>query len=183
MKDMQEMLFEETVESKSVFDGRLLHVFEDTVRMPDGALKTREYIRHRGAACVLPLTEAGEVYLVHQFRYPFHAVLTELPAGKVDAGETHLEAAKRELKEETGLLADEWIDLGGLYTSVAYSDEYIGMFLARGLHQDEQTPDEGEFLTVEKKPLSEVIEVVMNDQIRDPKSQLAVLKTARLLGV
>ena len=180
---MDEMLFEETVSSKTVFDGRLLHVYEDVVRLADGKEKTREYIRHRGAACVLPLTEENEVYLVRQFRYPFHAVLTEAPAGKIDSGETPLDAAKRELKEETGLLADEWTDLGGLYTSVAYSDEFIGLYLARGLHQDAQTPDEGEFLTVEKRPLAEVVEMVMAGEIRDPKTQLAVLKTARLLGV
>lgn len=178
-----EMLQEQTVSSRTVFAGRLLHVYEDTVRMPDGALKTREYIRHRGAACVLPLTEEGEVYLVRQFRYPFRTVLTEVPAGKVDAGETHLETAKRELKEETGLVADEWTDLGGLYTSVAYSDEYIGVFLARGLHQDEQTPDEGEFVDVVRKPLSELVEMVMRGELPDPKTQLAILKAARLLGV
>ena len=180
---MDDMLFEKTVSSRSVFDGRLLHVFEDVVQLADGTEKTREYIHHRGAACVLPLTEENEVYLVRQFRYPFRAVLTEAPAGKVDAGETHLEAARRELKEETGLLADEWIDLGGLYTSVAYSDEFIGLYLARGLHQDEQAPDEGEFLTVEKRPLAEVVDMVMRGEIRDPKTQLAVLKTARLLGM
>lgn len=180
---MDDMLFEKTVSSRSVFDGRLLHVFEDVVQLADGTEKTREYIHHRGAACVLPLTEENEVYLVRQFRYPFRAVLTEAPAGKVDAGETHLEAARRELKEETGLLADEWIDLGGLYTSVAYSDEFIGLYLARGLHQDEQAPDEGEFLTVEKRPLAAVVDMVMRGEIRDPKTQLAVLKTTRLLGM
>ena len=180
---MEEKLFEQTVSSKTVFEGRLLHVHEDVVRMPDGAMKTREYIHHNGAACVLPLTPDHEVYLVHQFRYPFRTVLTEAPAGKVDAGETFLDAAKRELKEETGLLADEWIDLGVMYTSVAYSDERIGLFLARGLHQDEQTPDEGEFLAVEKRPLSEVVDLVMKGEICDPKTQLVVLKAARLLGL
>ena len=180
---MEEHLFEQTVSSKSVFDGRLLHVHEDVVRMPDGALKTREYIHHNGAACVLPLTEDNEVYLVHQFRYPFRTVLTEAPAGKVDEGETFLNAARRELKEETGLLAEEWTELGIMYTSVAYSDERIGLFLARGLYQDEQTPDEGEFLTVEKRPLREVVDLVMNGEICDPKTQLVVLKAARMLGL
>ena len=177
-------LKEETVSSKPVFDGRLLKVFVDTVRMPDGALKTREYIDHIGAACVLPITENNEAVLVRQFRYPFHAAITEIPAGKLDsAQEDRLMTAKRELLEETGLTADEFVYLGTTYTSVAYSNEVISIYMARGLHQNGQKLDEGEFLNVIKVPMAELIERVMVGELPDPKTQIAVLKAARLLGM
>ena len=177
-------LSEETVSSELVYDGKLLKVHKDTVRMPDGALKTREYIRHIGAICVIPVTDDNRVILVRQFRYPFHEVITEVPAGKFDSTEEdRLGAAKRELLEETGLTADEFIPLGGLYTSVAYSNEFISIYMARGLHQQDQKLDEGEFLNVFSVPLNELFERVMAGEISDPKTQIAVLKAAYLLGI
>ena len=177
-------LQEKTVSSKQVFDGRLLKVYEDTVRMPDGALKTREYINHIGASCVLPITEDNEAVLVRQFRYPFHAELIEVPAGKLDsAREDRAMTARRELLEETGLTADELLYLGSTYTSVAYSNEIISIYMARGLHQQEQKLDDGEFLNVIKLPMPELIEKVMAGELPDPKTQIAVLKAARILGM
>lgn len=177
-------LSEETVSSELVYDGKLLKVHKDTVRMPDGALKTREYIRHIGAVCVIPVTDDDRVILVRQFRYPFHDVITEVPAGKLDSPkEERLNTARRELLEETGLTADEFIPLGGLYTSVAYSNEYISIYMARGLHQQDQKLDDGEFLNVFSMPLNELLERVMAGEIPDPKTQIAVLKAARFFGM
>ncbi len=177
-------LTEEQVSSRSIFDGRLLKVRQDTVRLTDGSLTTREYYLLNGAVSVLPLTDDNEVIVVNQFRYPLHKVITEIPAGKLDTPEEdRLSAAKRELREETGLSAEEWIDLGTLYGSVACSNEVIGIYLARGLHQGDQALDEGEFLNVDKVPLSELLDDVMAGKIADPKTQIAVLKTARFLGL
>ena len=177
-------LTEETVSSDNVYDGKLLKVYKDTVRMPDGALKTREYIRHIGEVCVIPVTEDNRAILVRQFRYPFHDVITEIPAGKLDSPEEdRLEAAKRELLEETGLTADEFIPIGGLYTSVAYSNEYISIYMAKGLHQQDQKLDEGEFLNVFSVPLKELFDRVMKGEIPDPKTQIAVLKAVTVLGI
>lgn len=170
--------------SENIFDGRILNVKRDTVRLPNGDLSTREIIRHVGAVCVIPVTENQEAIVERQYRYPYDAVITEIPAGKLDSKqEDRLSAAKRELREETGFSADEWIDLGGFYPAAAYSDEYITMYLARGLHQGKQELDADEFLDVKKVPLSELIDAVMAGEIPDAKTQTAILKAARFLGI
>lgn len=177
-------LRETPVESESIFDGVILHVRKDRVRMPNGDLRGRELIRHVGAVCVVPVTERGTVYVERQYRYPMDSVITEIPAGKLDSkAEDRLAAAKRELREETGLTADEWIDMGTYYPSAAYSDEILTMYLAKGLHHGQQELDEDEFLNVTEVPLTELVDAVMNGEIPDGKSQVALLKAARLLGV
>ena len=118
-----------------------------------------------------------------QYRYPFDTVITEIPAGKLDSKqEDRLSAAKRELREETGLTADQWTDLGAFYPAAAYSDEYITMFLAQGLHQGEQQLDPDEFLDVFRVPLEDLVQDVMDGKIPDAKTQTALLKAARILG-
>lgn len=181
-KELEE-LREVQIATEDIFDGVILNVKRDTVRLPDGRQSYREIIRHVGAVCVIPVTDQEEVIVERQYRYPFDTVVTEIPAGKLDSKEEdRLSAAKRELREETGLTADEWTDLGGFYPALAYSDEYITMFMARGLHQGEQHLDPGEFLDVVKVPLSELVEDVMAGRIPDSKTQTAILKVARLLG-
>lgn len=181
-KEMQE-LREVQVKTEDIFDGVILNVKRDTVRLPNGHQSSREVIRHVGAVCVIPVTDKEEVIVERQYRYPFDTVITEIPAGKLDSKqEDRLSAAKRELREETGLTADEWTDLGGFYPAAAYSDEYITMFMARGLHQGRQELDPDEFLDVEKVPLTELVEDVMAGRIPDAKTQTAILKAARLLG-
>lgn len=172
------------VSSKEIFDGKILHVLVDTVVLPDGSEAAREIIRHVGAVCIIPVTDENEVIVERQFRYPVGKVICEIPAGKLDGkNEDRLSAAKRELLEETGITADSWTDMGIFYPAAAYSDEKITMYLARGLHFGKQRLDEDEFLSVEKKPLSELVEEVMNGEITDAKTQTAVLKAARILGV
>ena len=172
-----EQLQEVQVSSEKVFGGHLLHVYKDAITLPNGKEASREYIRHQGAVAVVPLTENNEVYIVRQFRYPMNEVLTEIPAGKLDGpDEDHLEAAKRELSEETGVTADTWIDLGEYYPTPAYSSEVIYLYLAKGLHQGKQHTDEDEFLTAKTVPLKELLADVMKGLIPDGKTQTALIK-------
>jgi ADP-ribose pyrophosphatase len=121
--------------------------------------------------------------MVKQFRYPHQKVTTEIPAGKLEWGENHLECGKRELHEETGCTADEFTYLGCLVPTPAYDSEIIHMYLAKGLHKDKQKLDEDEFLEVYTIPLSKAVEMVMNNEIEDAKTQLALLKASRLLNI
>lgn len=180
--DELESLKETNEQSQRVFDGRLLQVFSDTVRLPNGKTAGRELIRHIGAVCIVPMTDDGKVIVERQFRYPIDQVITEIPAGKLDSStEDRLEAAKRELREETGLTADEWTDMGLYYPAAAYSDEKITMFLARGLHQGTQELDDDEFLNISAVPLESLIDDIMSGKISDGKTQTAILKAARYL--
>ena len=177
-------LKEEQVSTEEVYKGRLLHVFKDKVRLPNDKLTTREYIKHVGAVCIVAVDENNNVIIERQFRYPFDRVITEIPAGKLDSHEeAPLDAAKREFREETGFIADSWVYLGVYYPSVAYTNEAIHMFLARGLHKGEQDLDNDEFLTVSSRPFSELLAEVMENKIPDGKTQTAILKAARVLGV
>lgn len=177
-------LCEKFISGTETYHGPLLHVFHDRVRLPNGAQAGRDYIKHDGAVCMIPVFEDNTVAVERQFRYPLDRVITEIPAGKLNGpDEDRLEAAKRELREETGLTGDEWIFLGDLYCAVAYSTERIGMYLVRSLHQGERQLDEDEFLNVERVPLSVLVRQVMEGEITDSKTQTAVLKAARLLGI
>lgn len=177
-----ENLTEVQTGSQEIFDGVILHVFKDSVALPNGKPATREVIRHVGAVGVIPITEDGKVIIERQFRYPLNRVVTEIPAGKLDSfTEDRLSAAKRELEEETGYTAEEWISLGDYYPSPAYCDERITLYLARGLQLGKRHLDEDEFLNFEFIPLSQLVDQVMNGQITDGKTQVAVLKAARIL--
>lgn len=170
--------------SQSVFDGTILHVKRDEVTLPDGTASVREVIRHIGAVCVIPITENNEVIMERQYRYPLDQVIWEIPAGKLDTPEENrLSAIRRELQEETGYSADEWTDLGDFYPAPAYCDEYITMYMARGLHRGERHLDVDEVLDVVKVPLKDMVEAVMDGRVPDAKTQTCVLKAARLLGV
>ena len=170
-------LTEKQVSSERIYQGKILDLYRDQVLLPDGGSGVREYIRHLGAVCVVPVTDAGRVVVVKQFRYPFHTVLTEIPAGKLDSREEiPEEAARRELREETGAVAAELIPLGDYYPTCAYTDEVIHMYLARGLSFGERELDEDEFLNVQLVPLEELFRDVMDGKIRDGKTQTAVLK-------
>jgi len=175
-------LIEEAVSSEEIYKGKIVHLFCDTVRLPNGKEATREVIRHVGAAAVVPLTDEGNVILVRQYRYPFAQVMLEIPAGKLDIGEDPIDCAKRELIEETGYDAKELVYLGAFYPSVAMLNEVIHLFLAKNMTLCETNLDEDEFLHVEQRPLSEVVEKVMRGEIPDGKTQTAILKAYYLLN-
>ncbi|MDR2788080.1 MAG: NUDIX hydrolase [Candidatus Accumulibacter sp.] len=168
-------LAETTIERSRVFQGRLLDVRRDRVRLPDGSEATREYIRHPGAVVMIPMLDGGELVLERQFRYPQGRSLIEFPAGKVDPGESAEEAAKRELREETGLIAGEWRHLGVLHPCVGYSDERIEIFLARGLvRHGGQDLDRGEFIDLLQLTLEEALAAVRDGEITDAKTIVAL---------
>ena len=131
---------------------------------------------------MLPLDDEGNVLFVKQFRYPHQRVLLEIPAGKLEYGENHAECGLRELKEETGCTCDHYDSLGSLIPTPAYCGEVIYMYLARGLHYGAQKLDSGEFLDITKIPLEKAVEMVMNNEIEDSKTQIAILKTHLLLA-
>ncbi len=174
-------LTEKTVTSEKVFSGRLLQVYADTVELPDGSVSGREYIRHPGGVGIVALTDDRQVLLVQQHRYPYGEVVTEIPAGKRDPGEAPLTTAQRELEEETGMQAEEWVPLGAMYPSPGYTDEVDYLFLATGLHATHAHPDEDEFLDVLYMPLEEALISTMTGTLPDAKTQLALLKVARVL--
>ena len=170
--------------SEEIFDGVVLHVQRDTVKLPNGGEAVREVIRHIGAVCVIPVLENNDVVMERQFRYPLDRVILEIPAGKLDAAdEDRFSAIQRELREETGYTADEWTVLGDFHPAPAYSDEYITMYMARKLRRGNRHLDEDEFLDVCTVPLKDLVEDVMAGKISDAKTQVCVLKAARLLGL
>ena len=180
-KELEQMK-EECVSSELIFDGRVLHLYRDVIRLPNGEKGMREYNRHIGAICVLPLDAEENVYCVRQYRYPVAEVLTEIPAGKLDSKtEDRPTAALRELREETGFRADKLTDLGDFYPSPAICDERISMYLAEDLTAGETDFDDDEFLSVVKIPLSELVEQVQAGKIPDAKTQMAVMRVADLL--
>ena len=175
---------EKTINSENVFSGKLLNVFNDGIELPDGNKASREYIKHVGAVCVVALTDDNKVIVERQYRYPMHEITLEIPAGKLDSkDEDPLEAAKRELREETGALADRMTYLGKFYPTPAYSDEVIHMYLAEGLSFGDQSLDDDEFLTIDLVPISELADRILQGDIPDGKTQAAILAVCRKLGL
>lgn len=174
-------LSETKINSELVFKGSVLEVYSDTALLENNKTAKRDVIRHPGGVCVVALTDHEEIFMVKQFRYPMQRVMTEIPAGKLEWGEDHLECGKRELREEAGMTADEFIYLGCLAPTPAYDTEIIHMYLAKGLHAANQDLDDDEFLDVEKIPLKKAVEMVMSNEITDAKTQLAILKAYTML--
>ena len=167
---MNSDLTETQLSSKNVYDGRLLHVREDRVTLPNGKEATREYIVHPGAVVVVPLLENGDILMVRQFRYPLRHEFLELPAGKIDAGEDTLLCGQRELLEETGFVAGSWHYLTTLHPCIGYSDERILLYLARDLSERGHQRDEDEFLDNQRMPLAQALESVRDGRISDVKT-------------
>ena len=178
MKDLSER----RVSSKLVYDGKLLKVRSDTVRLPDGGAAEREWIDHPGAVAVLAVTDAGELVMERQFRYPLSRDMIEVPAGKIDPGEDPLATARRELKEETGYTASEWAHVATVHLAIGYSNEHIEIYLAKGLGREMAKLDEEEFLEVFTLPLATALAWVREGRITDSKTVASLFWAEKILG-
>ncbi|MBQ9375101.1 MAG: NUDIX hydrolase [Ruminococcus sp.] len=176
------VLKEKPIEIEEIFKGKVFDVTLEKAEIENGQTAMRELVHHNGGVCVVPVDEDGNVYMVKQFRYPFKEVLLEVPAGKLEKGESHKECGIRELREEIGATAESVEYLGFIYPTVAYDTEIIHMYLAKGLSFGEQDLDDDEFVDIVKMPLSEAFKLVMDNKIPDAKTQAAILKTYVLLN-
>ena len=174
-------LYEKKLTSKQIFDGKVVKLYVDTVELPDGSEAIREIVRHPGAVCVIPVTKDMDVVTVKQYRYAFEQIMLEIPAGKLEPNENPLEAVKRELEEESGVVAKKIEYLGEIFTTVAIFDEKIHLYLATELEFKDAHPDDDEFLEVENIPLEKLYEMVMNGEIKDAKTQIAILKAYNII--
>lgn len=172
-------LEEKTIAKETVYNGRLLRLDRDTVILADGKERTREVIVHPGAACVACLNADNEVAVVRQYRYAAGRVLLELPAGKLNEGESPREAAERELYEETGLKPVDLLSLGSILPTPGYSTEVIYLFAARAAVKNEARPDEGEIIENNVMPLDTLVQMVYDGDITDSKTAVLVLKAKK----
>ena len=180
MKDSD--LTERRLSGELVYDGRFIRVWRDAVRLPDGSATVREYVRHPGAVAIVALFDDGRVLMERQHRYPHGRDFIELPAGKLEANEPHFETAKRELLEETGYVAAKWTRLALIHPTIAYSDEGIELWLARGLEKREAKLDTGEFLEVLALPFEETVAMIRDGRITDGKTVAGLLWVKAFLG-
>lgn len=168
-------LVERLLDSEQVYRGHFLDVRRDRISLPDGSSEYREYIRHPGAVMVVPLLDDGRLLMERQYRYPMARVMLEFPAGKLDAGEDPLVCGQRELLEETGYSAAEWAHAGVLHNAIAYSNEGIHIFFARGLTRGEQKLDEGEFLEIVTHTVDDVDRMAARGELTDAKTLIGLL--------
>jgi len=175
-------LIETELQKNYVYNGRILNLRADKVTLPNGKTSEREYVEHRGGAAVLAVDNEENVYLVRQFRYPYREILTEIPAGKLEVGETPEKTAIRELAEETGLSGDVSF-YGIIYPTPAYTNEKIYIYLAENLTCSKTHFDEDEFLDVIKMPIKTVLKQIYDGTIKDGKTCYAVLKYAAQHGI
>jgi len=168
-------LVERLIDSTQVYRGHFLDVRRDSIVLPDGKTAHREYIRHPGAVMVVPLLDDGRLLMERQYRYPMARVMLEFPAGKLDAGEEPLVCGQRELLEETGYRAAEWAYAGVLHNAIAYSDEGIHIYFARGLQRGEQKLDDGEFLEIVTHTVDELDRMAASGELTDAKTLIGLL--------
>ena len=173
---------ETTVDSKLVFEGKILNLKVDTVNLPNGRQAVREVVVHPGAVAVVAVTDADELVLIKQFRYPVGQVIWEIPAGKLEKGEDPLSCAQRELAEETGHGAEQWKHLSTFFTTPGFSDEIMYVYLASGLHTDKQTADDDEFIEPHYISFAEALRMISDGEIKDAKSIAGILLADKLRG-
>ena len=169
------MHFEKEISQKTVYEGKILKVKQYQVELENGKITQRDVIRHNGAVALVAVKDNGNILFVKQFRFPVAKEILEIPAGKIDLGETIENCASRELEEETGYTSDNIIKIGQMYPTCAYSDEVIHIFLAENLKKTKQNLDDDEFLSIIEIPLEKVLDMIVNGEVSDAKTQLAIL--------
>lgn len=174
-------LEEKRVGTTEIYDGKIIHVFVDDIELPNGGPAKREIVAHPGGVSIAALTDENELLFVRQFRYPYKEITLELPAGKLEKGQNPLENGKRELMEETGATGYNYMSLGKIYPTPGYCTEIIHLYCCRVESFGNQHLDEDEFLNFERIPLDKAVEMVLNNEIPDAKTQIGVLKMALLL--
>ncbi len=174
-------LFEKKLDGQKIFSGKIIDLFLDKVELEDGNIANREVVNHNGGVCVVPITDDNKIIMVKQYRYPMGEVVLEIPAGKLDKDEDHFEAGKRELLEETGMKASFYKFIGELYPAPAYLNEIIYMYIAKDLIKLSQKLDEDEFLDIEYYYIDDLINMILSGEIKDAKTQTAILKTKLLI--
>lgn len=179
---MDSHLRETRIDGETAYDGDFLKVSRDRIRLPDGAETEREYIRHPGAVVILPLLDNGDVLLERQFRYPLGRVFVEFPAGKIDPGEDTFTCARRELQEETGYTASDWQYVCTIHNAIAYSDEHLELFLARGLKAGPAKLDDGEFLETFSVSVAELLQMVRRGEVTDVKTIIGAFWLEKILA-
>ncbi|MEQ1487720.1 MAG: NUDIX hydrolase [Methylotenera sp.] len=167
-------LTEHCISTQTIAAGGMLTVMCDQVRLPNANISQREYVMHPGAVVIVPLLPNGNVVLERQFRYPLHQVFIELPAGKIDAGEDILLTGQRELLEETGYTASNWVKLGLQHPCIGYSNEVIHMYLASGLSAGAHKRDDDEHLEVFEINFADCMNMIKNGEITDGKTIVAL---------
>ena len=178
---MYENLFEKTLTSEQVYEGKIVNIRQDSVEHVNGKTSFREVVEHAGGVVILAVDDNNRAYMVRQFRYPIGRAMLEVPAGKLEKGEDPLEGAIRELREETGLTAEKLIYFGGTYPSPGFCDEQLHIYLARGLTHGEACPDEDEFLNLEVVDLDELVQMAMSGKLLDGKSINAIFMAREYL--
>lgn len=174
-------LEEKTVSSETVYKGRIFEITKDMALLENGETAQRDVLHHSGGVTVVAITENEEILMVRQYRYPHHKVTLEIPAGKLEKGEEHSECGKRELLEETGYTCKSYKYLGKILPTPAYVTEVIHLYMASELEYSKQNLDKDEFLDVEKIPLKTAVEMVLNGEIDDAKTQIGILKAWHIL--
>lgn len=179
--DFNQELMEKEVSREIVFEGRVFDIAKCHAELSNGEIVRRDIMLHNGGVGILPLDEENRIILVEQYRYGASSFLWEIPAGKLEKGEDHFACAVRELEEETGMKANSFTYLGYLNPSPAIMSEIIHLYLARDLEPGIRHLDADEFLDVKKIPFEKAFEMVMNGEITDAKTQIALFKTKELL--
>ena len=183
MADPRSPFHEETVESELVYQGVFLRVRRDTARLPDQSLHPREWVMHPGASAIVALADDGRVLIERQFRYPMGREYLEIPAGKIDQGETPIQTAQRELLEETGYTARQWAALTQIHPAIGFSNEVIHLFLAKDLTRHERGVqlDQGELIETQWMQPGVLVDAVRAGRLPDVKTQIGIMHLDRML--